>query len=416
MASTSPPEALHTLVERCRLPLAVSAEVETLTAGFLAEDLIVPAARDAGPRARINGYALSPDFAGGRCRFESRAVEEVATRFLPDDRREDIGDRAGAGLPEAVRLESGDSIPQGFDRILAVRSAVVCGPGVVEISPEDIPASGEGIETVGAEFELSAGTRLDVRLRSVLLARGLGAVAVRPRGGVAVATLGERLIDPAAIGTIEAEGELRADLTGYWLPDALRAMGHRTRSLGMLSPDPPGVLKALRRAQRGGLSTAILCGGLGDGIADRTIEILQTGPFRIHFSEVEMDPGRRFLFAQGMGLDVLVLGGAPLDAAIGFDLFVAPLLLRGAGAPPELWDWSAGGPETLDRSGDERSWQVRPCAKAPTWPPSGADSTPGGGREEAPPPSRLSPRLPGPAGWLVVSPAGEVAYYCPVSV
>ena len=156
MASTSPPEALHTLVERCRLPLAVSAEVETLTAGFLAEDLIVPAARDAGPRARINGYALSPDFAGGRCRFESRAVEDVATRFLPDNQREDVGNRDGAGLPEAVRLESGDSIPQGFDRILAVHSAVVCGSGVVEVSAEDIPASGEGIETVGGEFELSA--------------------------------------------------------------------------------------------------------------------------------------------------------------------------------------------------------------------------------------------------------------------
>jgi len=143
-----------------------------------------------------------------------------------------------------------------------------------------------------------------------------------------------------------------ADLNGAWLDGAIQRLGHRTQALGTFTDDPEEVQRRLRRISQLGVKAVVLAGGLGDGFDDRVIETLQSGPFRIFFSGAQVLPGRRVVYAQGMGIDLLVVGGSPLDAAMAFDLFVAPCLLMARGAHD--WDWSASGPvaapDSLDRS------------------------------------------------------------------
>ena len=148
---------------------------------------------------------------------------------------------------------------------------------------------------------------------ALLLAHGSSEVSLFPPLEIGVGCIGSELVDAEALSSLRPDGERArvADITGAWLDDAIRKLGHVPQPLGTLPDAPEEILRSLRRAERLGLKTVVLSGGLGDGFEDRTIETLESGPFRIFFSGNRLLPGQRFLFAQGLGVDLLVLGGAP---------------------------------------------------------------------------------------------------------
>ncbi len=405
----TPVEALRAAVALCRG--SDPGRVATLEARgcFLVEPVVVgPAAVSAGAGERSpeaagasialrNGYALPCGFAGGRCRVRSRALE-AAGRDAPAGFRIEQDD----SLPLAERVESGDVVPRWSDRVLPVSAAVVVGPSVIEVDPTRVPPETDGVAPAGEPIALDAGTELTPRLQAFLAAGGVHEVTVRSAWDVGVGTIGSELVDPTTLSApapVDPPGRERVvgDVTGVWLPEAVRGAGLRAQTLGAAHDDPAEILDLLRRAERLGLRTVIIAGGLGDGIDDRTVETVRNGPFRIVFEDVSMSPGGRMLVAQGMGIDVLALGGAPLDAACAYDLFAGPALRAALGAPPEVWDWTRAveqGPPPAGIAPDADLWSVFALI-------AGAD-----GEEYAALP-RHAPATPRQVAWALHAPAAD---------
>lgn len=411
----SPTEALRVLTEHFRVPPSVTRRLTPGHHGFLADEIEIEAVGYS--LVNRNGYALPIGFAGGECRFISRPMEELE-RQSPMPAVGSEGPAEGtsaelAALPLILRVESGDPLPRDCDRILPVYAARVTGTGTITVEPEAIPEQGYGVEASGA-LRLDPGSELDTRTVALLLAHGSSEVSLFPPLEIGVGCIGSELVDAEALSSLRPDGERArvADITGAWLDDAIRKLGHVPQPLGTLPDAPEEILRSLRRAERLGLKTVVLSGGLGDGFEDRTIETLESGPFRIFFSGNRLLPGQRFLFAQGLGVDLLVLGGAPLDAAVNFDLLVAPCLLRARGAPETEWNWTRGGPmagaaaaelehsPVLDDRGEEM-WTVGPIRRGDEFWPA---STRSFGSL-----SRFSPGVPSQWGWWLRSPTPDEA-------
>jgi molybdopterin molybdotransferase len=350
------------------------------------------------PRATVNGYALPAGAGPGDYDFEDGAAEATA-RIPPPE---------GGGAAVLLRVETGDPLPAGVDRVVPVESTVIAassgsGPPRVRIAPGGLPPAGHGVSVSGEPLEIAAGTRVDARLLSLLLSREVAAVDTFPPERVGILSIGSDLTD---VTEARPTGGAQKDLTGFWLPFAVEALGHLPVPLGIAGDSLEEGRDALLRARKRKLRFLIAAGGIGDGLRDRTLELLRRTGARVDLEGVAIRPGRRLLAADWEDIKILALGGQPLDAAVAFDLFVRPALLRGIGAPAAAWDWSqrkypASFLDLLPTPaatpfGESGLWTAIAVAgepRAPGWAP-----LPG---------SYLSPFLPGApgqAGWAVFPP------------
>lgn len=405
----SPPEILRVLAEHFRVPDPEASRLSPGAAGYLARAVD---GRGSDRVASINGYALPIGFPAGECGFRLRPLEDLAAAIAPP-----IGNNTGeteTSTPEPVldRVGTGDPVPDACDRILPVHAARITGKSRLFVEPDALPPAGHGIE----EFEpltLPVGTPLDSRLVAYLLADGTQEVWTWPTLEVGVGCVGSELVDAAtAVHSRAADRGARvANISGAWLGHAIRRLGHRTQALDTLPDDPEAVMRSLRRAAQIGLKVAVLTGGLGDGFDDRIIETLQSAPFRIFFSGAQVVPGRRILYAQGLGIELFVLGGSPLDASAAFDFFVAPCLLRALGSG--TWDWSAQGPVAVPDLFDGRYPSVLDEDGEALW---NAAAIRHGSEHRLPHKdddpalttlARIRPGVPGQWGWWLRSPTGD---------
>ncbi len=396
-----PAEALRQIGMRWRPTRRETIPVEAALGRYLAApvDSAPPRGRKANEperahRATLNGYALKPDQGAGE----------------------------HGSLP---RVESGGAVPPGADRVLPVEwtelRATSDGRGPRVFIPEDaLPAPGYGLRPAGGFcVQAAAGCRIDGRLQASLLAGGIPTVETCTPLRVGILMIGRDLTDLA--GAVEASRNEAAevpaatpDVTGYWLPGAVRALGHLPEPLGIAGNGLEEGREALLRARQKQLRAVIAAGGLGDGIEDRTAELLVRVGARIHFHGVAIRPGRRFLLADWLDVKLLILGGQPWEAAAAFDLFAAPALLSAAGATEEVWNWlhAACPPDRISISGPRSALHERERVDGPTGEPlwslvplrPGAESGEGWVAIGA---ESIDPRLPwteGQVGWAAIPP------------
>jgi molybdopterin molybdotransferase len=400
-----PLEAVRRLGARFRASREEETVLERALGRYLSAPVEIPPHRLAGRgrRATLNGYALPRGAGPGDYPLPAGGAAPAPGSLSPEA-------GGGGGLP--LRVETGDLVPPDADRVVAIESTVlIAGPGQagprLRILPEGVPPPGHGLlEAEDRPLVAEAGTRVEPRLLALLQASGLSSVKTHPPREVGVLSVGGELTD---VLLSSQAGSL--DLNGLWLPPAIRALGHLTHPLGAVADDLAEGRAALLRARQKGLSYLVMTGGLGSGVSDRTVELLQRIGAKITFEGVLIRPGGRCLLADWAELKVLALGGAPLEAAAAFDLFARPALLAALGAPARVWDWSERRipASALEEPLPEpRRSKTAPPDAEPPWRavPIGHRAGRGGvaGLEAAEPLSPFIPWIPGQCGWVVVPP------------
>ena len=154
---------------------------------------------------------------------------------------------------------------------------------------------------------------------------------------IGVLRLGPELVDLSS----EADAGQVYDLNGYWLLDAIRSFGLEVISLGISEDGPAGIHKHLGRCRTRKIDILIVCGGIGDGINDRTAESIRELNGKVLLERIALEGCPGILYGKLAGMDVLALSGTPLACAAGFDLFARPLLLARSGAGEVYWNWAA---------------------------------------------------------------------------
>ena len=332
MKPLAPVETLHALVARMNPlePVDVPLD-EALPGAFLAE---VPPALLAAPSGRFaseNGFGLPARTRAGDAGIVLGLVGAGGARGPGGV----TGPEGALASFECWRFETGAPVPDDVDAILPPSAVVLEGVGRIRI--RDVPRSGSGIagERPGAG-RARPPLHLDARLRVLLESRSVRAVRVFPPFGVAFAAVGDEVVDARAS---PGPGE-RRDLVGPWLEEELLALGVEPVPLGIIGDHPDAIRSAILHLRARKVDVLVLAGGLGSGVNDRTFEGLARFEMGFSLEGAALDGASGLLLAKSGGLDIVGIGGKPLEAAASFDLFLRPALLARRGAPRPSWDWS----------------------------------------------------------------------------
>ena len=331
--AVNPLEALAAVTGKIKQGTVEWIDLESAAGRYLAEPLH-GASRSAGQpadppgilRSSCDGYAL-PDGCGAGDRLSLR--EELADLAAHGDRQIPSG--------SAIRVETGALLPGKTWGILPAEDGTLLGAGKLRI--ERLPQAGEGIlgRDDGKPVVFEAGTLLSTRHQAYLLAAGVEKVCVHSPPRVGMLLLGDELTD---LKTDLEAGQVH-DLNGYWLRDAIEALGLEVISLGISEDGPTGLQKHLVRCHTRQLDVLILSGGTGAGLTDRTAEAIQELNGNVLFEKLSLHGCDSLVFGKLNNMDVLGLSGRPLSCSAAFDLFCRPLLLARSGASKGYWHWAS---------------------------------------------------------------------------
>jgi len=331
--AVNPLEALAAVTGKIKQGAVERIDLESAAGRYLAEPLH-GAARSAGQpadppgtlRASCDGYAL-PDGCGAGDRLSLR--EDPPALATHDDRQIPSG--------SAIRVETGALLPGKTWGVLPAEDCTLLGSGKLHI--ERLPQAGEGILGLdnGKPMIFEAGSLLSTRHQAYLLAAGVEKVCVHSPPRVGMLLLGDELTD---LKTDLEVGQVH-DLNGYWLRDAIEALGLEVIPLGISEDGPAGLQKHLVRCHTRQVDVLILSGGTGAGITDRTAEAIQELNGNVLFEKLSLHGCDSLVFGKLNNMDVLGLSGRPLSCSAAFDLFCLPLLLARSGASKGYWNWAA---------------------------------------------------------------------------
>ena len=331
--AVNPLEALAAVTGKIKQGTVERIDLESAAGRYLAAPLH-GAARSAGQpadppgtfRASCAGYAL-PDGCGAGDRLSLR--EEPPALATHDDRQIPSG--------SAIRVETGALLPGKTWGVLPAEDCTLLGSGKLHI--ERLPQAGEGILGLdnGKPMIFEAGSLLSTRHQAYLLAAGVEKVCVHSPPRVGMLLLGDELTD---LKTDLEVGQVH-DLNGYWLRDAIEALGLEVIPLGISEDGPAGLQKHLVRCHTRQVDVLILSGGTGAGITARTAEAIQELNGNVLFEKLSLHGCDSLVFGKLNNMDVLGLSGRPLSCSAAFDLFCLPLLLARSGASKSYWNWAA---------------------------------------------------------------------------
>lgn len=293
----------------------------TLTEAFdcvLAENVHTPWPLPPFDTADVDGFAIAAaDSAlarsGGTARFQ--VIDEVFGGRMSSQR---------VTPGRAIRVTRGSPVPAGADAVAPLAATRGTLPNVTLAVAV---ARGENIRPVGSHaaagaIVLPSGTRLDPYSTGVAASAGRGRLVVHPTPRVAVVVCGTELVNP---GSTPSFGTV-TDQTGPVLSTAIAQIGGKASRIGPL-PDDPRVIADAISDQLTRADLIVTSGGIGTGPYDAVGPLMRQATGR-EISTVAMSPGGRIGFGWLAGTPVLNLPGHPVDAAVMFEVFAAPVLRR----------------------------------------------------------------------------------------
>ena len=224
-------------------------------------------------------------------------------------------------------------LPRGADAVVMIEHADVHGGNVV-IRRAVSPGSGisfAGSDIAAGETVLRVGTVLTSRETGVLAAIGENRVAVCRQPRVAIISTGNEIIAP---GEPMRPAHVY-DSNSQILADAVRELGGLPHFCGIVRDDLDELRKVLHAALAES-DVVLLSGGTSKGQGDLCYRVVAelTDPGIVAHG-VALKPGKPLCLAATSGKPVVILPGFPTSAIFTFHEFVAPVIVRLAGRPPQ---------------------------------------------------------------------------------
>jgi molybdopterin molybdotransferase len=143
---------------------------------------------------------------------------------------------------------------------------------------------------------------------------------------VAVLSTGDELVEP---GQPLGPGQIH-DSNSYTLAALVRTHGGQATRLGWAPDRVEAVRQRLREAREGGADLILSSAGVSVGAFDVVRRAL-TEDGRLEFWRVNMRPGKPVAFGRAHGIPFIGLPGNPVSAAVTFEVFARPAILKMSG-------------------------------------------------------------------------------------
>ncbi len=287
----------------------------------LAADIISPINVPAHDNSAMDGYALrGADLpTNGERTFTTIGIAYAGHPFPQ-------APQAG----ECVRIMTGAAIPPGCDTVLPQELAAAIDGDNVTIAHNAIRA-GANLRRAGEDLKqggiaIAAGKLLRPADLGLIASLGIGQVNVRRKLRVAFFSTGDEL---RSLGETLDQGCVY-DSNRYTLFGMLQRLGCEVIDLGVVRDDPQALEAALRQAA-GQADAIITSGGVSEGAADYTRDIMALlGD--VTFWKLAMRPGRPLAFGKVQTEQdsawLFGLPGNPVAVMVSFYMFARPALLR----------------------------------------------------------------------------------------
>jgi len=292
------------------VPLAASLGRVLRQEARAAEDL------PAFDRSAMDGYAVIADDPA----HEFRIVAEIQPG-APSKRKIQPG--------ECARIFTGAPIPPGASQVIMQENVRVAGNSIIpqtRTGPAHIRHRGEDAHR--GDLLLQSGTRLGPGELALLASLGVARPRVSRPPRVAHFVTGNELVAP---GRKLRPGQIR-DSNSFLVAGFLQRFGgelvHQERV-----PDDFKILLAKTRAVRKSCDLLLLSGGASMGEHDFGQRLLAALGFQLHFTGVNLRPGKPLVFATRGRQAAFVLPGNPVSHLVTLHLEVRLALDQFAGAP-----------------------------------------------------------------------------------
>lgn len=276
----------------------------------LAEDVVADIDSPPFDKSMMDGYAVR----AADCSSPLKLVGEVQAGAV-------AATPVGAGA--TVRIFTGAPIPPGADAVVKQEDATVEGEAVRVQKPVKPGANifRRGSEMRIGEVVVPAGTVLTPVVCGVLAAAGRESALIHCPPVVRLVVTGNELVEPRHI---PREGQIR-NTNGPMLEMLAERAGGLTHEYVTVRDDADKLRYHIGEALEVG-NVVLLCGGVSVGKYDLVPDALKSLGVEIHFHTVRMKPGKPLLFGTKDGKLVFGLPGNPVSSAVGFELFVRPVI------------------------------------------------------------------------------------------
>ena len=267
--------------------------------------------------------------------YDAAAMDGVAVRSRETAGATETSPVRLAVGEQAVWLDTGDPMPDGFDAVIKVEVVHEVDEATIEIRASvppyhDVRPLGEDI--AAAELVVPAGHRLRPQDLAACAQAGLAQVDARRAPRVAVIPTGSELVPVGAIpgpgGIIESNSLMLAAMVAEW-----GGVAERHAPV----PDDPERLRAAVAEAVEDSDAVVVNAGSSAGSEDYTAQVIrELGALVVH--GVAVKPGHPVALGVVGSTPVLGIPGYAVSAALTTELFVKPIIERKLGLSPRRRD------------------------------------------------------------------------------
>ncbi len=233
---------------------------------------------------------------------------------------------------QAVAIDTGDSMPDGFDAVIMIEDVEKISDSEIEILKPATPWQHVrlvGEDIVATELIIPENQVIRPVDLAAMIASGHTEVMVRRRPVVSVIPTGTELVEP---GSELKKGDI-IDFNSTMLSAmAVECGSHAVRKA--IVGDNADLLRATIRDALVDSDLVVINAGSSAGREDFTADVIaEIGRVIVH--GVAIKPGKPVILAVAEGKPVIGIPGYPVSAALTFNLFVKPLIysFQGLTAP-----------------------------------------------------------------------------------